>query len=204
MLGTNPDAYVVPSFPRYDYFAQVEGNLPPTPYVRSLIAKDASAFQHVFTIWEDPASSTGSAFSYAAQAQLDKYGFQIDWNSCNRFPASVGALPETFHACRLTKVSLSELPPITLVVRPANGAQLAGRQYLAASASAPVGLRKVEFSIIGQGRAIESGAIFALYGWLGVWNTRSVPNGRYTVQSVAYATNGLVKVSPGVVVEVKN
>lgn len=207
MLGTNPDAYVVTYFPHQDYFAQIAGNLPPTPYLRRIIVKNVSAYRDAFTIWEDPVSQTRTVFAYAAQTQVEVYGFQIDWNSCNRFPASVGAVPEEFHTCRLKKVSpskLAKLAPMTLVLRPANGDHLVGHQYLVAGAFAAVGLRKVEFSITRGGRTVNARATLSIYGWLGVWNTKSVANGMYTVHSVAYGINGLVTVSPGVTVEVRN
>jgi hypothetical protein len=204
MLGSNADAFVVPYFPQQDYFAQIAGNLPPTRYVKRIIIKDVAAYRDTFTIWEDPVSETRTLFAYAAQAQVEVYGFQIDWNSCNRFPASVGGDPEEFHTCRLKKVSPSKLAPMTLVSRPANGDHLVGHQYLAANAFAVVGLRKVEFSITGEGRTVNARATLSFYGWLGVWNTKAVPNGVYTVHSIAYGINGLVTVSAGVAVEVRN
>jgi len=139
-----------------------------------------------------------------AVQRVEVYGFQIDLTSCVEFPASVGAVSEEFHACRLVKVSLSKLAPMTMVLRPGNGDELVGHQVLDASAFAAVGLRKVEFSIAGEGRTVNARAILSFFGWLGVWNTKSVPNGMYTVHSVAYGNNGLVTVSPGVAVEVRN
>lgn len=204
MLGSNPDGFVVPYFPRQDYFAQIDGNLPPTPYLKTIIGKDISAYRDTYTIWEDPVSLSRSAFSYTAQAQIESYGFHIDWDACVRFPASVGSLPEEFHACRLTRTSRSNLAPLTRMLRPASGDQVMGQQYLAASAFAAAGVSKVEFSIVGEGHTVDTGATIFPYGWLGAWNTVSVPNGLYTVRSVAYSVNGLVTESAGVVVDVKN
>lgn len=93
---------------------------------------------------------------------------------------------------------------MTLVLRPANGEQLGGLQGLAAIAFAAAGLRKVEFSIVGDGRTVDVRAGLSLVGWLGIWNTTSVHNGAYTVHSVAYGINGLTTVSAGVSVVVKN
>ena len=42
------------------------------------------------------------------------------------------------------------------------------------------------------------------YGWLARWNTATVANGTYTVQSVAYGVTGQITTSPGVVVHVAN
>lgn len=204
MLGTNPDAFVVPSFPKQDFFAQINGNLPPTPYLRKKIVNDVSTYRYRYTIWEDPVLQTSSLFSYSAQASIETYGYQIDWSACSRFPATVGSLSEELNVCRLKKAPKSSLPPLTIVLAPTAGDQLRGRQYLVASAFAAVGLDRVGFSIAGEGRTVTSRAAITPYGWLGGWNTRSVPNGVYTVRSVAYGANGLTTLSTGVVVDVKN
>ena len=100
--------------------------------------------------------------------------------------------------------ALIRTPPVTRVVKPAGGAQLSGLQYLDAIASAKFGISNVEFRLTGEGRTTIARAGLSLYGWLGLWDTRSVPNGIYTVYSVAYGITGLVTTSTGVVVDVKN
>jgi hypothetical protein len=42
------------------------------------------------------------------------------------------------------------------------------------------------------------------YGWLAQWNTTTVPNGTYTLQSVAAYSGGVTGTSPGVTVTVAN
>ena len=100
--------------------------------------------------------------------------------------------------------SIVAAPPVTHVARPTSDEQLKGDQYLVASATASLGLKKVVFHITGQGRNLVEKAVTFPYGWLGSWNTSTVPNGRYTVHSVAYAVTGQVTISAGVVVRVKN
>ena len=95
-------------------------------------------------------------------------------------------------------------PPVTRVVDPTSGEQLAGRRFLLAKASADLGLRKVVFQITGMGRSFQEAATQTLYGWLGGWNTATVPNGTYTVRSEAFSDSGQIGVSAGVVVHVKN
>jgi hypothetical protein len=95
-------------------------------------------------------------------------------------------------------------PPVTRVVKPAAHAQLSGPTLLDAIASSGLGVSNVEFRITGDGRTIIERAVLSLYGWLAHWNTRSVPNGTYTVYSVADGNTGLVTTSKGVVVEVRN
>jgi hypothetical protein len=100
--------------------------------------------------------------------------------------------------------SIVGAPPVTHVARPITGEQLKGYQYLVATASASLGLKKVVFHITGEGRNLVENAGMFPYGWLGSWNTTTVPNGTYTVRSVAYGVSGQVTTSAGVVVRVKN
>ena len=86
-------------------------------------------------------------------------------------------------------------PPVTRVLKPAADAKLSGSEYLDAIASSKLGVRNVEFRITGDGRTIIEPAVSSLYGWLSGWNTRSVPDGTYTVYSVAEGNDGLVTTS---------
>ena len=43
-----------------------------------------------------------------------------------------------------------------------------------------------------------------IYGWIADWNTRTVPNGTYTLQSVAYDAEGFSTHSTGITVSVLN
>ncbi len=95
-------------------------------------------------------------------------------------------------------------PPVTRVLKPAADAQLSGSEYLVAVASSKLGVRNVEFRITGDRRTVIEPAVSSLYGWLGGWNTRSVPDGTYTVYSVAHGNDGLVTTSAGVKVKVRN
>ena len=47
-------------------------------------------------------------------------------------------------------------------------------------------------------------ATATIYGWLASWDTTTVPDGPYTLQSVAYAADGNTGRSSGVAVTVKN
>jgi hypothetical protein len=42
------------------------------------------------------------------------------------------------------------------------------------------------------------------YGWVAEWNTTGVPNGTYTLQSVATETGGTTATSPAITVTVAN
>ncbi len=99
-----------------------------------------------------------------------------------------------------------ETTPITTVLYPPNGSNVKGTQALFASASGEFGLTSVEFEITGGrlrdfliGTAANSG-----YGWDLAWNTTSVPDGAYILQSVAYGATGKMGRSTGITVRVAN
>jgi mannan endo-1,4-beta-mannosidase len=95
-------------------------------------------------------------------------------------------------------------PPATAVLVPSNGATQSGSQYLDASASANVS--KVSFEITGGtlNDQVISGSTPTIYGWLGSWNTTTVPNGTYTLQSVASYPNGVSTTSAPITLTVNN
>ena len=97
-------------------------------------------------------------------------------------------------------------PPTTSVVLPSNGASLAGSTYLDAFAADYGTLKKVEFHLTGGSLhgALIASATPTIYGYLAVWNTTSVPNGTYVLQSEAFDAAGLSAFSNGVTVTVNN
>ena len=97
-------------------------------------------------------------------------------------------------------------PPTTRVVLPANGATVSGGTWLDAAASSPVGIASVTYEVSGgsiSDQVIGSGTA-TLYGYLAGWDTTDVPNGTYTLQSVATDTSGVSTTSAGVTVSVDN
>jgi hypothetical protein len=97
-------------------------------------------------------------------------------------------------------------PPTTSVVLPSNAASLAGSTYLDAFAADYGTLTKVEFHLTGGSlhQALIAPATPTIYGYLSLWNTTSVPNGTYVLQSEAYDAAGLSAFSNGVTVTVNN
>jgi hypothetical protein len=95
----------------------------------------------------------------------------------------------------------SVLPPTTSVVLPSNGATLSGSQYLDAIASP--GTSRVVYQLSGNGLTNDVIAVATptLYGWLAAFDTTTVPNGTYSLQSVA-TSGGLMGASPAVSVTV--
>jgi Big-like domain-containing protein len=104
-------------------------------------------------------------------------------------------------------VNVDNTPPTTAVIVPSNGATVSGRSTpLDATASDTVGVTKVEYHLTGGSltNAVIATATPTNYGWLANWNTTSVPNGTYTLQSVAAYAGGVGGTSPGITVTIAN
>ena len=97
------------------------------------------------------------------------------------------------------------LPPTTTVLVPSGGTNVSGTSsVLDASASANVTSVTYELSggslndhVIATGTSTD-------YGWVAEWNTTSVPDGTYTLTSVASSAGGITGTSPGITIVVAN
>ncbi len=116
------------------------------------------------------------------------------------------AMFSTAAAVVYLKEGLPKTPPTTNVTSPHDGETLKGPQWLLAAATDEYGVSKVEFEFTGKGRGstLIGPAALILFGWIGRWSTASVPDGTYTLRSVAYGASGGVSSSPGVAVHVEN
>jgi hypothetical protein len=96
-------------------------------------------------------------------------------------------------------------PPLTTIVLvPKSGSRLSGSTWLDAGAGA--GVVKVQFELSGGGYrdAVVATATPTYVGWLAGWDTETVPDGDYTLRSVAYDAAGESGESAGVDVTVAN
>jgi YVTN family beta-propeller protein len=95
-------------------------------------------------------------------------------------------------------LTVNNPPPSTTVELPANGATVGGVQSLDATASS--GVTQVHFEISGGPDSyvdqVIAGSNPTYLGWLGRWNTASVPSGTYTLNSVASYADGVSGTSP--------
>jgi hypothetical protein len=111
----------------------------------------------------------------------------------------------TNHAGAATSnaATISVTPPTTAVVLPSNNATVSGSAVLDAVASP--GTSKVQYKVSGGSlsNVVIATATPTIYGWLATWNTTTVPNGTYTLQSIA-TSGGLTGTSPGIQVTVNN
>ena len=101
-------------------------------------------------------------------------------------------------------VTVTNPAPTTSVALPATGATLTGHQLLGASASA--GVTQVVFELMGGtlNGSVVATAVPTIYGWLVIWDSTTVPDGTYTLQSVASYASGASGTSRGVTVTVAN
>ena len=98
------------------------------------------------------------------------------------------------------------VPPTTSVYLPASGATVQGDTWLDAGASSQNAIASVQFEISGgsiSDKVIGTG-VPTLYGYLLYFNTSSVPNGSYSIQSVATDEQGLSATSASVAVTISN
>jgi alpha-tubulin suppressor-like RCC1 family protein len=102
-------------------------------------------------------------------------------------------------------ITVSNPPPTTSVVIPSNGATQSGTAALL-DASASANVTSVKYELTGGTITdqVIATATPTYYGWLAQWNTTTVPNGTYTLQTVAAYPGGLTGTSPGVNVTVHN
>jgi uncharacterized protein YjbI with pentapeptide repeats len=104
-------------------------------------------------------------------------------------------------------VTVNNQPPATAVLIPSGGPSLSGpTALLDASASSAAGIASVTFEVSGNGlsdQVIANGTP-TLYGYLAQWNTTEMPNGTYTLVSVATDTVAEATTSAPVAVTVDN
>jgi hypothetical protein len=95
---------------------------------------------------------------------------------------------------------------VASVLLPANGATLSGTAVLDAGATAWVRVTKVEFLLTDETHhsTLIAAGYLKLYGWAAKWNTTSVANGTYSLQSIAYDASGASRLSMSIPITVKN
>ena len=102
-------------------------------------------------------------------------------------------------------VTVANAPPSTTVLIPGAGSTLSGSlSLLDASASANATGVRYELSGGALSDQVIATATPTIYGWLAQWDTTSVPNGSYTLQSIASYAGGISGESPNVSVTVTN
>ena len=161
-----------------------------------------------------PASGSMALYAYNPNGTLGcSVAFSISATGCNFTPSGTGPTTvvitgyggPTTGTFTLTYTGPGSPPPTTSVLIPANGATLSGTSAaLDASAS---NASSVEFWLLG-GSYGSSGHLIGTatstnYGWLYSWNTTTVPNSSYVLESEAFNSSGHA-FSAGVTITVNN
>ena len=139
------------------------------------------------------------------------YGWIALWNSTT-VPNGTYSLHSVAYAngksgtSTAITITVDNTPPSTSVLIPSSGATLFGPAIFDAAASDKVGVTKVEFHLTGGtlNDASIATATPTLLGWIADWNSRTVPNGTYKLQSVAFDAGGFSTHSTGIAVSVLN
>ena len=104
-------------------------------------------------------------------------------------------------------VTVDNMPLQTQIFIPSDGATLSGSSaVLDASASGTADITGVQFVVSGGSLSdhVVGTATPTLYGWIAEWDTTTVPNGAYTLESVATETGGTTATSSPIHVTVDN
>ncbi len=158
---------------------------------------------------------TGGSLNDAliATAAPTQYGWISFWNSTTVPNGTYTLESEATDGAGYEGVStgvtvvVDNPPPTTSVLIPSSGASVSGAQVtLAASASDKVGVAKVEFDLTGASvdNALVATATQTPYGWIASWNSTTVPDGTYTLQSEAFDGVGNQGASAAISVTVSN
>jgi uncharacterized protein YjbI with pentapeptide repeats len=143
-------------------------------------------------------SGNGLSNQVVATATPTLYGYLAQWNTTavpNGTYDLVSVATDTVAEVTTSApvaVTVDNAPPSTAVLIPSTGTTPAGLTALL-DASASPNVTAVSFELTGDtltNQVIATGTS-SIYGWLAQWNTTTVPNGTYTLQSVAAYANGV-------------
>jgi hypothetical protein len=156
---------------------------------------------------------SGGTYGYSAPvictATPTLYGWLCRWNTSTVPNGSYVLVSEAFNSSGSAfssgvNITVKNPLPTTSVLIPRNGAKLSGFTLLDATARIA---SSVEFrlfgGIYGYDGPVICTALRTIFGWLCVWNTRTVPDGSYVMLSEASNTAGSA-LSSGVSITVNN
>jgi len=104
-------------------------------------------------------------------------------------------------------ITIANPPPTTAVLIPSSGGvTLSNTAVLDATAADAGGVAKVQFALTGGtlNQTVVGTAVPSIYGYILQFNTTTVPNGSYTLQSVASDTAGNTGFSAGIPITIAN
>jgi hypothetical protein len=199
-VATDSDGKTATSFP-----VQIQVNNPP-PTTKTLIPSSGATLSGTSAVLDATASSpdgaaisvkfTGSAalngvFGSLGTATPTLYGYIFLWNTTSvpngtyTLHSVVTDAAGNYEYSTGVSVIVANPTPTTAVLIPSGGASVSGTASLL-DASASANVTYVAFELSGGTTSGEQlVATPTIYGWLAEWNTTSVPNGNYKIQSVA-------------------
>ena len=161
---------------------------------------------------------TGGSYnqSVVGTSVLTPYGYIYQWNTTT-VPSGTYTLQSlatdgagnTAYSPGIS-VTVDNTPPTTAVVSPTDGKKLmkSSTNTLTATASAPYGvaISSVKFVLTGgsYSQTVIGTATSTVNGWVYQWNDTGVPNGTYTLQSLATDAEGNTAYSPGISIKIVN
>jgi sugar lactone lactonase YvrE len=180
---------------------------------------DASASAHVRSVTFEVSGGTLTD-QPVATATPTLYGWLAEWNTTTvpngtYLLQSVALYPgsTTDSSARSLAgtsvgvfITVNNPPPTTSVLIPPDGASVSGTSSLLDAASGSAGVTSVSFELSGgtlHDQVVAAGTS-SIWGWYVQWNTKTVPNGTYTLQSVASYPNGVSGTSAPITITVSN
>jgi hypothetical protein len=158
---------------------------------------------------------TGGSLSdtLVATATFSPYGWMASWDSTTVPDGTYTLTGVAYDAAgnqaygNGATIIVENSPPATSVLVPSNGASVSGTQVvLDGSTPGNLGVTKVEFHLTGGtlNNALVATGSPTYYGWVAHWDSTTVPDGSYTLQSEASDGAGYVGISPSISVTVAN
>jgi uncharacterized protein YjbI with pentapeptide repeats len=197
--------------PTTSYFSRVlvpsDGStLSGTPYLDAEASDTPGVTKVVFEL-----SGGSLSDDVIATATPSIYGWIAPWNTttvANGNDTLVAVATDAdgnTDASTAVGVTVDNPVPSTTVLVPAGGSSVSGASSVLDAAASP-GDVSVTYELSGgslSNQVIATGSP-SLYGWLAEWNTTSVPNGTYSLVSVAAYPNGVSTTSAPVSISVDN
>ena len=156
-------------------------------------------------------SGNGLSNQVVATGTPTLYGYLAQWNTTavpngtyDLMSVATDTVAEATTSASVS-VTVDNAPPTTAVLIPSTGTTQSGTAALL-DASASAHVTAVTYELNGNGlpnQVIATGTP-TLYGYLAQWNTTAVPNGTYTLQSVAAYAGGVTGTSPAITITVDN
>lgn len=150
-------------------------------------------------------TNPGLVFEYVTAAigcPVDSGGVTVWLNVKRRLHGAQGG------GGNLSADTCEALPKLvtTTMLAPTNGATVSGTKVLDSVVMDYFKVTKVEYYLTGgsEHSALVGTGSLSRFGWIALWNTATVPNGTYRLQSTAFDTNGRKGHGAGITITIKN